>query len=237
MIRQLSFLFFLLLAQNAFGQKVSAELLKNVLYQLEIDEDKCFMTLVSSLEIPNDETIVVIPEIEESGEETAVLNSHILIVNTSTGNIKSSFYKQNAWYTDAIRINRIEISYQPFKLNSTSQSIAITIGYEGISRINLIGIEELSLYERNGAEINLLLENFPSYRFIGENDGIGNGEYEEHQKKIEPSSGLTNGYYNLVVKDSVRIFQTKDGDEKIIEKRLETEILKFQNGEYRSEKN
>lgn len=44
-------LFFLI--QNSFSQSLDSALLKNAISQLEIEEDKCFMSLVSSLEIPN----------------------------------------------------------------------------------------------------------------------------------------------------------------------------------------
>lgn len=224
-------LFFLV--QGSFCQSINPALLKNALSQLEIEEERCFMTLVCSLEIPNEETILVIPEIEESGEGYAVLNSHILIVNSATGAIKSSFYKQKAWYTDAERINSIKISYQPYKLNPAFPSIGITIDYEMTSRINPVGVEELSLYVRDGEKIEIVLENFAVYRSIGDRIALETLDYEDNKILIEPSSVMTNGYYDLVVKDSVTHYQFIDGEEKNITKKLETEVLKFENGKYR----
>lgn len=224
-------LFFL--GQNSFCQNLNPGLLKAALSQLEIEEDKCFISLVSSLNISNEETILVIPEIEEAEERAAVLNSHILIVSTSTGAIKSSFYKQKAWYTDAVRINSINISYQPYQLSPTLSSIGITIDYEGSSRVNPIGVEELSLYVRNGEEIEVLLENFVVHNSIGDRIALEAVDFEVHKKFIKLSSSLTNGYFDLVVMDSVTNYQFLDGEEKNINKKLETEVFKFENGEYR----
>ncbi|WP_425638004.1 hypothetical protein ACPUEN_01150 [Algoriphagus yeomjeoni] len=225
------------LSQNSFSQCLSPALFEHVLAQLDVEEDKCFMPLVSCLEISNEETVLVIPEIEESGEGYVVLNSHILVVNSANGAIKSCFYKEKAWLTDALKINSLEIRYQPYKLNSTSETLGIIIEYEGSSSVFPSGIEELSLYERKGEEINLLLENFELLKLNGDTDGMTNGLFEVHNKAIEPSSVLTNGYFDLMVKDSVTNYQLINGEEKNINKKLETEVLIFENGEYRRGEN
>ncbi|MEP0711091.1 hypothetical protein [Algoriphagus sp.] len=231
------FLFLFLLFQNSFSQSIDSALLKNVLTQLEIEEVNCFIPLVSSLEIPNDEIIVVIPEIVESGEGYMALNSHILIVNNANGVIKSSFYKQKAWYSDALKINKLKVSYQPFKLNPNSETIGITLHYTGSSRLNPVEIEELSLYVRNGKKIQLILENYAIQSQHGETDGRSSGEFQEHKKRIEPSSVITNRFVDLVVKDSISNYQVINGERKNIVKRLETEVLNYEKGEYKKAHN
>ena len=226
-----------LFAQYTFSQSLDSALLKSALCQLEIGQDKCFMSLVSSLEIPKGETILVIPEIEESGDEYAILNSHILILDNSTGSIKSRFFNQKAWYTDAERINSIKISYQPYKLNPIFPSIGIVINYEVNSRVNPRGVDELNLYVRNGENIEVVLEKFAVNKSIGDRIALESVAYEVHNKLIESSSIITNGYYDLVVKHSISNFQFIDGEKKNITNKLETEVLKYENGTYRLRKN
>ena len=104
----LSFFFSL----SSYTQEINH--LAKILKQLNLDKQKCKVTLIVSKPFPNNinETIIVIPEIVTEEEGYFELNSYILIIDTFTGIIKSKYFessKTNNWVSDAVRLTQIKI--------------------------------------------------------------------------------------------------------------------------------
>ena len=184
--------------------------------------------------ISESESVLVIPEIAEKGEGYTILNGHILIVKNKDGHIKSRFFEKKSWFSDAVRLEKINVIYQPYKISKDTETIGILINYYGSSRANPYSSEELSLFVRNGEKLDRVLRDYPIQRFNGETDGMNNGIFVKHRKTIEPNINSTAVFFELKVTDSIKRTEYKNGIEKVIDKSEKIEKLKYVNGEYKN---
>lgn len=219
---------------NSYTQEQQIDLIEITLSNLKIKKENCLTKFIKNQKITESESIILIPEIVENGDGYLMLSGHLLIVNSENGEIKSSFSERESWYSDAVRLENIEVKYQPYEISKNSETIGILIDYSGSSRVNLYSSKELSLFVRKGEKLVQIMKDYPIYQFNGDTDGMGSGEYEEHKKNIEPNLNSKSEFFNLTVTDSIIKSQSTEGIEKIIEKSRKIKNLKYENGKYKN---
>ena len=216
---------------NACAQKKSINLVDSALNKLKINKTECWGEFIIKQNISNSESILFIPKISKN-EGGITLDAYLLIVDNKTGKIESKFEKKECWYSDAVRLENIKITYQPYKIAEKSETIGILINYYGSSRVNPYSSKELSLFIRKGKSIERILADYPIYTLNGENNGNSTGEYIVKNKFIKPKIDSKNEFYNLVITDSTVKTEYQHGSEKIVKKSEKIEELRFVNGKY-----
>lgn len=239
-MKHLLFSALLFIGLNAFTQ--DSTLLKNVLSQLNLKVTKCKLDLVATKTRPNnpEETIMVIPEIVAEDEHYFELNSHILIVDSKTGEIKSRFFESsvtNGWYSDAVKLVEISIDTAPYNVKSDTRAFGVKVRYLGSSQANPYAKETISLFVEHEDGLKQILKNFSVQEYHGEWDTNCAGEFTEVTKILTMSKKVSNGYADIIVKtttsNSIAFVNENDAcDEKeTISKK--SEVLTFENGGYK----
>ncbi|WP_421976124.1 hypothetical protein [Roseivirga seohaensis] len=225
----------LLLSFNltSYTQESPQNLVDKVLTILKIEKEACLTDFIIEKPISDSESIILIPEVLEN-EEYISINAHVLIVNRTNAEIKSRFFEKESWYSDAIRLNKIEVLYQPYIISQNHETVGIVIDYYGSSRVNPYESTELSLFVRNGATLERVLKDFSISQLNGETDGMSSGEYIEHEKTIGPIINSLSKFYDLSITDTITTTVMQDGTEKSVKTVITTEILKYKNGEYKN---
>ena len=144
---------FLILVLNASAQEKTINLIDKTLSNLKIERTNCLADFLIVKSISDNESIVIIPEITHQEDGILMLNGHLLIVDNKNGKIKSQFSEENSWISDALRIENIEVIYQPYEISKNTQTIGILITYYGSSSANPYSGKELSMFIRNGENI------------------------------------------------------------------------------------
>lgn len=222
------------LTLNSCSQEKPIDLVESTLNNLKIKKENCLTEFIKNEKITESESIILIPEIAEKGDGLITLNGHLLIVNNKNGNIKSRFSENNTWFIDAVRLENIEVSYQPHIVTKNSETIGIVIDYTGSSRPNPFSSKEFSLFIRNGEKLERILKDYSIYSLNGETDGLNSGEFIEHKKTLESIISSKTKFYDLKVTDSIIKTKSTKGIEKIIEKSKKIETLKYENGKYKN---
>lgn len=221
----------LLFASTALAQMSSLELLEKALNQLEINVENVEMRFLSEMVISDSETILVFPEIAEQGEQYAIYNSHILIVDSKDGSIKSRFSRAEEWFSDALGIQAIEILFEPYQISNEYKVFGILIDYYVNSRANPYSSKNLSLFAIKEDKLERVLNDYIIYQYRGETNGMGDGEFEELIATIQAiKSELT--FQDLRINKAIQKTEIEDGVEKLIDTSKSTETLKFENGQY-----
>ncbi|MDY8135653.1 hypothetical protein [Aquimarina sp. 2201CG5-10] len=229
-----------ILSLNSFAQKVSH--INEILAQLSIEESKCKTDLMISKTVPDnpEETIVVIPEIVNEGERFFDLNSYILIVDSATGEIKHKYFESsttNKWNSDAVRLAGISIDTAPYNITKTDRAFGIRVRYVGSSHANPFEQETITMYIKKEDSLKQVLKNYPISQYNGEWDTNCAGKFSEQNKTLIVTENLTNGYYNILVKNSISkatSFIDKNNqceEEEVLSK--ENQTLKYENGYYK----
>lgn len=229
-----------LISLNTFSQ--DSTLINSVINQLNLDESKVKRSLIVSKTPPNNtnETIVVIPEIVDEGEHYFELNSHILIVNATTGKIINTYFesfKTNNWFSDAIVLTEIKIDTAPYTVSDENRAFGIRVYYIGSSRANPHNHETISLFIKSGNTLKKILDNYDVMNYGGEWDTDCYGEFIQEDKLLIISNKKTNGFFDILVK--TKITETEnfidknnncDHTETVITVKT---VLKFNNKEYK----
>ncbi len=227
-------LIFFIITSNSYAQKEPINLIDSVLNDLKINKTECLTKFILEQKISNYESIILIPRIAEKDEEGMILDAILTIVDNETGKIESEFSKKECWYSDAIRLANIQIIYNPYLIYRFSETIGILVTYYGSSRVYPYTSTELTLFERQEKSINRILIDYPIYTSNGDNDINGKGLYEEHYKFIRPEVDYKMEFYDLIITELIIKTENSHIAEKIIEKFENKEILKYENGEYKS---
>ncbi|MEE1943637.1 hypothetical protein VRU48_00870 [Pedobacter sp. KR3-3] len=227
----------LLAGNSSYGQSA---LVAKVLAQLQIESNQCNEELIAEKPLPyhKELSVVVIPKYNEKEEEFFSLDSYILVVNNQSGKIISKYFEEgttNGWTSDAVRLESIFIDTAPYKVKAGVNAFAIKLAFRGSSNPNPYSSELISIFEPRGAKIKCLLKNFDSETSTGEWDMHCAGEFNEEVKTLSFSKTVSQGYYNIIVKNKIRhIVSTKVNDDckKKITSKTTTKILRFKNGMY-----
>jgi len=216
--------------------------INHVLEQLNLNKQQCKTELVAFKSLPNNsnETVVVIPEIVTESDNYLALNSHILITDTQTGKIKYQYFESaetNGWYSDALVLQAIVIDTAPYKVTNNSRAFGIRVTHRGSSRVNPFEQEVISLFVKEGRELNQILKNYTVSKYNGEWDMNCEGKFINQQKILIMTDEYTNGYCTILVKNTISTtinFIDEQGecdseDSVIVKKQL----LKYEDGIYK----
>ena len=222
--------------------KTEFNLIDAVLKNLNIKKENCKMDLVALKENPKntEETIMVIPEVVDEGEQYFELSSHILIVNTKTGKIINKYFessKTNQWVSDAIELTKISIDTAPYNITHDKRAFGIRVYYHGMSRANPYNNETISLFIKSENTLKNILKNYDVTNYAGEWDTNCDGTFIGEKKILIVSDNKTNGYFDILVKNTItetKNFETANGDCDYKEKVTAVKtVLKFDREEYK----
>lgn len=231
-MKHLLIIIFLTLSFNCLGQKESRQLVEETAQKVGIKNSAIFFQLAVSQVFEN-EILIVIPEIAEEGEGYMILTSNIILIDKKSGTIKAKFRGEKDWYSDAIRIDQIEIEPTPYQLNEANVAFGLKIFYANQSQPISSSSIELSLYAFDEAKLNMVLKEFPISNYNGETDTTCKGMLEVHTKELKISNAYTNQFADLEFDNFIELYEQNENCEKIIkDTKKEVEFLKYQNGKY-----
>lgn len=220
-------------------------LIKSAIHQLNFEKKDIKESLIAIKTKPNapEETIIVLPEIADEGEEYFDLHSHILVVNTRSGEIKQRYYesaKTNSWVSDAIALTDISIDTGQYYLTDDVRAFGVRIHYLGSSRVNPFESEHLTLFVPYHFDLIPVLQRYEVLSNRGEWDGMCYGEFISSKTTLHLKKSKTQGYYdmeNTTVLIESQNYEDKNGDCQSSEETSSYKsILKFNGSTYRPEK-
>jgi hypothetical protein len=199
---------------------------------LNVDENDVLFDFFSLIEISEIKTLIFVPKVSEDSDNQLIIDANLLLINPKTGEILSEFIEQNSWYSDAIQITSIEVNYNPYRITEHSETVGITVEYYGASRVNPYASKIFTLFNRRGDVLERVLQDYEIHNLTGENDGDGNGFYNENSKTITSIVSSETEYYNLKIIDSIKEVTYKNRTDKTINTSVNSERLHYQNGMY-----
>lgn len=216
-------------------------LINTVISQLGLKKKNIKQNLICNKFLKKDnETIFVLPEIVEEGEEYFTLNTHIVIYNNDLQKITHKYFeshKTNDWVSDAIRLDKLEIDTAPYLVNDVTRAFGVRVHYFGSSRVNPYYKQTLSLFVKENEKLKNILHNYSTEENNGEWDGNCEGEFHSEKKTIIVNDDKTNGYFDFIVKNTITKttnFETEIGDCDYNEEiKRETSVLKFDGNKYK----
>ena len=216
-------------------------IIDTVISQLGFKKKNIKQNLICNKFLKKDnETIFVLPEIVEEGEEYFTLNTHIIIYNNDLQKITHKYFeshKTNDWVSDAIRLDKLEIDTAPYLVNDVTRAFGVRVHYFGSSRVNPYYKQTLSLFVKENEKLKNILHNYSTEENDGEWDGNCEGEFHSEKKTIIVNDDKTNGYFNFTVKNTItksKNFETEIGDCDYNEEiKRETSVLKFDGNKYK----
>jgi len=218
------------------------DLENTVIKQLKLNPNNIAKALIVHKELPNtlNETIIVVPEIVDKGEQYFELNSYILIVNNVTGKIIHQYFessKTNNWVSDAIKLVEITIDTAPYNVTDGIRAFGIRVRYVGSSQANPYENETISLFIKLENTLKNILKNYDVMNSRGEWDTDCAGEFIDENKVLIISKKLTNTYVDILVKSKIiesKSYIDENGDCESKDKitRIKT-VLKFDGKEYK----
>ncbi|PHS08591.1 MAG: hypothetical protein COA88_06405 [Kordia sp.] len=215
-------------------------MINNVIKQLGLTKQKIKTDLLTYVIFGDSkESIIVIPEIVDEGEHYFELNSHILIVDSTTGDIKHRYfesYKNNNWASDAVKLERIRIDTAHYIVAENRRAFGVSVFFYGSSHANPYSNETISLFVKSGSALKNILKNYDVINSRGEWDTNCAGEFTDIKSILIMSKEKTNGYFNILVKSKItesKAYINENGDcdskDKIT---AETAVLKFNGKTY-----
>lgn len=196
------------LSYNEYDNNVS--LLPKILKQINIKQEDVDEELYVQKILPYDKnsTVVVLPRIENSGdEEVTYYDAYIFIVDSLSGKIKNKYIEQSAWTSDALSLNSIDIDTAPYILNLNTRGFGVRVHYTGSSRVYPYDTTDFSLFIQNGNTLKPVIKNFSISEDSGSWDTSCKGEYSNTISKLSIDKDTTNGFNNIIV--NTKITETK----------------------------
>ncbi|MDH7447579.1 hypothetical protein [Aquimarina sp. 2201CG14-23] len=217
-------------------------LIDNVIQQLGVNKLKIQEDFIIAKVQPNNsnETIVVIPEIVgEYDEHHFELNSHIVLVNNTTGKITHKYFessKTNGWESDAIKLSEITIDTAPYMVTKDTRAFGIRVSHYGRSRPNPYSNTTITLFVKSGNALNRVLRHYDVKDYGGEWDTRCAGVSTMVENTLMMSEEKTNAYFDIIVKSKITESKTfVDENEECDEENKtssKTTVLKFNGKEY-----
>ena len=183
---------------------LSRKPLKAILQQLNLNPDKCYWPFVSAQLLPDNKQLAawVIPEVTSMDEDGAgfTLAGHTILADAETGEIKSQYYEQNAWSSDALQLAGIAIDTLGYRLNDHKVMFGVRAQCTGSSAVNPGGDTSLRLFVQQG-DVLLPIFSYTMKEYNGVNDGgaNGNSELEEHETDLVVTKQANNGFYDFAL--------------------------------------
>lgn len=152
--------------------------------------------------------------------------------------------KEAAKYTsDAIRLSTVKLDMADYTIADGIKAFGVRDSYEGSSKPNPSGAENISLYIINGTKFQLILDRLETYSYSGETDMQCNFDGEETRSVLMMEETKTNGFYDIKMRSNKKILQSrkpkkKDGDCIETETKLKPtyKTMSFVNGAYQWKK-
>ena len=236
-MRNLLVIIFFIYCWSGIGQEQSQQLIEQTAQKVGIQNSDIFSRLSTSQQFDKG-ILIVIPEIAEQGDGYMIFNSHVILINKNTRELKAKFSGKKDWYIDAVSIDKIEIEPGIYQLNEKTEAFGLKISYSNRSRPNPYSSTQLSLYALEGDKLNQVLKDFPITTLKGETDTTCRGEFKEERKDVEVLETFTNEFADLKFSNVNELSERNEDCEKVIrETSNETEILKYGDGQYKSSKN
>ncbi|MFY0713754.1 hypothetical protein J1D01_08775 [Seonamhaeicola sp. NFXS20] len=195
-------------------------LINGVLTDLNLDWVQTKTDLISTLEHPDNpnESIVVIPEVVDEGEQYFDLNSHIVIADNRSGKIMNKYFESqqsNQWVSDAVELREIIIDTALYPITEEIKAFGIHVNYYGMSRVNPYSNKTLAIFVKSGDSLKKVLHNYSVMNYGGEWDGDCNGEFVHEGKTLVTGTKKSNGYYDILVNNKItktKNFTDKNGE-------------------------
>ncbi|PKP02222.1 MAG: hypothetical protein CVU11_12620 [Bacteroidetes bacterium HGW-Bacteroidetes-6] len=225
----------IILAYTSVGYSQS-KLAKMVMANLKSDSTNWYEELITEKAVPNsnNETIIVLPEFTDSAEMYFSLKTWIIVAE-NTGKIKTKTFVYME--SDAIVLTRFTIDTAPYQVSPDNRAFGIRTAYRGSSKANPYDYESISLFIQQGDSLKIILEDFVIEQYNGEWDTNCAGEFVNQRKVLILSTNLTNGYYDIIVKNDIikeNAFVNELGEcDGTGNKTVERTVLRYQNGTYR----
>ncbi|WP_296315558.1 hypothetical protein [Winogradskyella sp. UBA3174] len=218
---------------TSFAQNEKNDLLTVVLNKLEIEKADCFDQLITHHDFGN-ETLFVIPTIWEKGDGYAILNSNIILINNKNHEIIGTFQKNNDLYTDAVRLDKIEIDSSLFRINNAKSAYKLIFSYSNNSKPNPYYTVSMSLFINEKDSLKRILKDYKIETMNGETDTNCQGEFEKHTKQLQIIENSNREFPEIRVLDSIRNFKISENCEmEAVQTKLITDTLRFQVKEYK----
>ncbi len=221
-------------------------LILDVLEQLKLNvlEVKTGLIVTKAMPQNSDETLVLIPEIVgEDHEYNFELNSHIVLVNNTTGKITHKYFEgtpTNYWVSDALQLKELKIDITPYMITENVRAFGVRVYHYGSSRANPYSSEIISLFMKSGTTLKKLLNNYTVMEYGGEWEMDCLGEFLGSKATLTMANEKTNGYFDIIVENTItetKNYEDEKGDcrskDEITTEKL---ILKFDGSEYKTPK-
>ncbi|CAM1357591.1 conserved hypothetical protein [Tenacibaculum halocynthiae] len=222
----------------------SIELENRIIKTLNLSTNKIEVKLQK--ELSNNETLIILGEVEGAIFDTDDyrLTSHIVIVNSVTGNIKNYFSensKGNGWISNAEFIDDIRIDTKRYELSVGILTFGIITSFRTSSQSNPYRSNYLSLYTKEGNKLKKVLDNIVLDEYSGEATVNKNACYSNIKTKkneLVVRKSVTNGYHDILIeKRQCNLISeiNSEGDCNQVEKECEkkTFILRYNTLEYK----
>ena len=195
-------------------------MINSVLMDLKLDWVQTKTNLISTKEYPDypDETIVVIPEIVDEGEQYFNLNSHIVIADNRSGKITHHYFESNQtnqWVSDAIELDDIQMAPNAFKITENKVAFGLYASYFGHSRSNPYQNKTLSLFMKSEDGLIKVLADYTVVNNGGEWNGDCDGKFKDEEKAVVLSTKKTNGHFDVLMNNKItetKSFKDNDGE-------------------------
>lgn len=172
------------LSLTCLGQDQSQQLIDRTAEKIGIQNSDIFSRLATSQEVDKG-ILVVIPAIAEKGEGYMILDSHLILIDDKSGEVKAQFRGEKDLNIDAISIDKIEIKPKPYQLNETTLAYGLKIFLSNQSRPNPYSSTQLSLYALEGDKLNRVLKDYPIVFLGGKRTQPAKGSLKNIRKKCK----------------------------------------------------
>ena len=218
---------------TSFAQNEKNDLLTEVLNKLEIDKADCFDQLITHHNFGK-ETLFVIPTINEEGDGYAILNSNIILINNQNHKIIGKFQKKNDLYTDAVRLDKIEIDTSLFRISNSKNAFKLIFIYSNTSKPNSYNSVSMSLFINDKDSLRRILNEYNIETMNGETDTNCQGEFEKHTKQLQIIDNSEQEFPEIRVLNSFRNYKISENCKlKLVQTKIFTDTLRFQVKEYK----
>ena len=183
-----------------------------------------------------DDFIVVIPEIKKEEENYLEFNSHIIIVNGSSGEVMQKSVINGLTSEGEDVIKSIKIDKGPYLVTENTHAFGIIIHRYGNITVTPWENESLELFVKSGDTLNSILQNFNVMNYGGEIISDCEGGDTRNTSVLYIQTEHTNGYYDILVETKIidtENFPDENGECNITEK-LSTQhkVLKYNGDVY-----